>query len=215
MGALTLTSPLNEDSAHNAYLESLRLWLTLGGVGARSRRGAGAIGIAKRVEAERLGVPCSLQELTEYLTQVCKRRKVSAALQEIFCLARTRRVLIGRPFQTGEEAQKKLLSMLREARQDRPHSHKAWGRSVGLRPTRSASRQNPQSLDPSPGSSECWTVPKSGARSSHRRSFPDSAFGTRRSPHSGAIPRGTEWKKLDRFASPILLRPVRIWEGSP
>jgi hypothetical protein len=30
----------------------------------------------------------------------------------------------------------------------------------------------------------------------------------------GALPGKPKWRKLERYSSPVLLRPVRVWEGN-
>src|SRR6185295_9864703 len=102
----------------------------LGGAGARSRRGAGALAVGSREEAKMLGLPESLQDLETFLREHCRPQPVPQSLDGVFCLARTRKVFVGPLQASGEEAQKRLLSVLREARQDRPRPPATpWGRS--------------------------------------------------------------------------------------
>jgi CRISPR-associated protein Cmr1 len=210
-----LTSLSGDPKAHETFLEALRLWLTLGGVGARSRRGAGAIAVDTPEEARKLGLPASLVELEAFLRERCRSRSLPSSLAGVFCLARTRRVFFGPLLASGEEAQKKLLGVLREARQDRPRPPEPWGRSRW--PEADAIR-----IKADPG--RTWNhrpVPANAGQ------YPRSILGLPIVVHFktppaepddhhilGAVPHEQTWKKLERYSSPVILRPVRVWEGN-
>lgn len=207
--------------ARAAIEEGLRLWLTLGGAGARTRRGAGALGVRTPEMASALQLPASLPELEAFLRERCARRSVAPALDAVFSLARTRSILVSSPRTSAEEAQHELLSALREARQDRPHPKSwsgkdGWGRSrwpeadaIRLKAARGAAA----------GRWRHEPVPANAGR------YPRAALGLpivvqytgQREPETHHVlgvvqgPRGP--LKLDRYSSPILLRPVRVWEG--
>lgn len=214
---IKLTSPSLDDTLHGTYLEALRLWLTLGGVGSRTRRGAGAVAAASREEASKLGLPGSLQELEVFLRKYCKRGTVPEAVAAVFCLAQTRRVFVGRTQPTGEEAQKKLLAVIRGARQDRPRPRaNQWGRSRWPEADAIRLKADPQRE---------WTH---APERDNAEQYPRAALGLPIVVHFkdrppveppehqilAAKPEGREWKKLERYSSPILLRPVRVWNGN-
>lgn len=209
------------DGLEEALREGLRLWITLGGVGARTRRGAGAIAVTSGHAAEALGLPASRDGLGEFLQARCTRHEVAPALDGVFCLARTRSIYLGKPGKSGEEAQRALLGAMRDARQDRPHpqswsGRKDWGQSrwpegdaIRLKAIRQAPRNG-------------W---RHHPRPENANRYPRAALGLPIVLHYqppqepedhhvlGAIPAPGGWTKLDRYASPVLLRPVRVWEG--
>jgi CRISPR-associated protein Cmr1 len=214
--SIKLISASQEADIDQLFLESLRLWLTLGGIGSRSRRGAGAVAARKLEEARKLGLPSSVRELEGFLRQYCKAQAVPEALQGIFCLALTRRVYLGPPQTSGEEAQKKALAVLRKARQDRPHpKNNEWGRSRW--PEADAIR-----LKSDPGRK--WNHDPVAANAAQ---YPRAALGLPivihfkdRPPSEpadnqvlAALPDKMKWRKLERYSSPVLVRPVRVWEG--
>jgi CRISPR-associated protein Cmr1 len=208
--------------AHEAaVLEGLRLWLTLGGAGSRTRRGAGALATTKST-AEKIDLPVSEEALRAFLVKHCARKSVDPELDGVFGLARTRSVLIGAPKPSAEAAQLSLLSAMREARQERPHPDRwqgrdGWGQSSW--PEADAIRIKAKNEAPSGG----WTHrPKPG----NAGKYPRIALGlpivmhykrTDTEPKDykiyGAIGQGQEWLKLERYASPILLRPIRVWRN--
>jgi hypothetical protein len=211
-----LTSSAVDTTLQGIFLDSLRLWLTLGGAGARSRRGAGALAVGTREEANELGLPESPQELETFLRKHCRPKGVPRSLDGVFCLARTRRVFIGPLLASGEEAQKRLLSLLKDARQDRPHpTPTVWGRSRW--PEADAIR-----LKVGPGRN--WHHKPNTANAGL---YPRSVLGLPIVIHFktppvepdvhhvlAAVPGPQGLTKLERYSSPILLRPVRVWEGN-
>jgi len=212
--SIKLTSSSDDQTIHDLFLQSLHLWLTLGGTGSRTRRGAGAVAAAKLEEAKKLGLPISLQELGIFLRTHCKRQEVSNALDGVFCLARTRRIFLGPAQASGEEAQRKLLSVLRGIRQDRPRPQGGWGRSRW--PEADAIRLKE-------GPAKSWVHPPNPENAGR---FPRAALGlpivihfkdrppTEPEEHQilGAQPHEQGWRKIERYSSPVLLRPVCIWE---
>lgn len=205
----------NDDTFCQAYLNALQLWLTFGGVGSRTRRGAGAVAAANLEEAAKVGLPLTLHQLEGFLAETCRRQEVPKALESVFCLARTRRIFVGSLQPNGEEAQKRLLSVLREARQDRPRPPAAsWGRSRW--PEADAIRLK---VDPKKG----WRHSPNRANADQ---YPRAALGLPIVLHYkddppveppehhilAALPDEKGWRKLDRYSSPILVRPVRVWE---
>jgi CRISPR-associated protein Cmr1 len=195
-------------------MAALRLWLTLGGMGARTRRGAGAIAVSRPEGAERLGLPASADQLDAFLRTACRPWNVEAELDGIFSLARTWQVFAGRVLADAEQAQGDLLSALRRARQDRPAAQAGrWGRSAW--PEADAIRLK------SLGSYVHIPDPKNAGR------YPRAALGLPIVMHYKDRPpkeppeqqilaarpaaRGG-WDKIERYASPILLRPVAVWE---
>jgi CRISPR-associated protein Cmr1 len=198
-------------------VEALRLWLTLGGVGSRTRRGVGAVAPSSPAEAKKLGIPVSLEELKDFLRKHCQKRQIPVALVGVCCLARIRRVFLGPSQTSGEKAQLKLLEVLRKARQDRASSKGKFGRSNW--PEADAIRLKTDPAKP-------WHP---GLKAANFEEYPRAALGLPivmhfnddppKEPKEHQIlavrPHPEErWKKLDRFSSPILLRPVRVWEGT-
>lgn len=211
---IKLTSGSSDEEVNKALLESLRLWLTLGGVGSRTRRGAGAIAAKSLKEAKDLGLPTSLDDLKQFLACHCKAQAVPASLAAIFSLARKRRIFLGPPQPSGEQAQIKLLSLLKDARQDRPHSDKKWGRSRWPEPNAVRLKFDPKKpWHHAPQQSDAGRYPRAALGLPIVLHFKDPA--PMEPPEHqilGAIPNAAEWIKLERYSSPILLRPVQVWE---
>jgi len=207
---IQLSSSTADLEIRKILLDSLRLWLTLGGAGARSRRGAGALAAATREEAKKLGLPETLQGLETFLRQHCQRQSVQPSLNGVFCLARTRKIFIGPLLATGEEAQKRLLSLLKDARQDRPHpTPTTWGRSRW--PEADAIRlKTGRTWHHAPNRANAGLYPRSvlGLPIVVHFKTPPAEPGDHHI--LGALPDDT---KLERYSSPILLRPVRVWQG--
>lgn len=201
--AIHLKSASKDKVDQEAILSGLRLWLVLGGAGARSRRGAGALAVSDPKAAKELALPVSLEDLEAFLRQHCERRQVAASLASIFCLARTRKLFLGPIRSSGEAAQKDLLAVLRGARQKAA----GWPEADAIRLKSGLKGKGNGDLDPA----------KAGK-------YPKAALGLpivmhfKAPPPSdhhifGAIHDGNEWKKLERYSSPLILRPVRVWEG--
>lgn len=199
-----------------AILDGLRLWLILGGAGARTRRGVGALAVAEAGRARELGLPTTAAELRAFLKKHCQRRTLPPSLAGVFSLARTRRVFIG-PFQaTGEEAQKRLLTVLRNARQDRATStSNPWG-GRSRWPEADAIRLKA-------GPRRSWVHAPNPANAGK---YPRAALGLPIVVHFktpppepddhhilAALPGEDKPTKLDRYTSPLILRPVRVWEN--
>jgi CRISPR-associated protein Cmr1 len=210
---LALSSRDPEEAVREELLGGLRLWLTLGGVGSRTRRGAGAIGPASPEKARAIGVPTSIEELEMFLRLRCSPHPMGGDLVRIFSLSRTRSVLLGRPVSDPEEAQSTLLSALRAARQERKPSAHGYGRSTWPEADAVRWKEGGAYVHP-PASQNRDQYPRAALGLPIVMHFKD---GPRRDPQDhhvlAALPTQEGWVKLDRFASPILLRPVRVWEG--
>ena len=168
--SIQLTSRSGNPTVQGLFLEALRLWLTLGGAGARTRRGAGAMALSHPDAAKELGIPVSLEELEAFLKKHCKPQLVPAALAEVFCLARTRRVFLGPPQVSGERAQLMLLDVLRKARQERePSKTGKYGRSkwpeARCDPPEERSHERSGATSPPPPTPGNTRAPPSGFRS--------------------------------------------------
>lgn len=210
---IELTSASNEPDIHEILLESMRLWLTLGGAGSRTRRGAGAMAAATRDEAMRLGLPCTPDELEAFLVKHCQRQAVPEALAAVFCLARTRRVYVGSPEPTGEKAQKKALAVLRSARQDRsgPMGRSRWPEPDAIR----LKWDRAKAWKHGPNRANAEQYPRAALGLPIVMHFKDPAPTEPPEHHVLAVePDGREWRKLERYSSPILIRPVRVWQGN-
>lgn len=213
--SITLTSWSDEKAIHGLFLESLGLWLTLGGAGSRTRRGAGAVAAAKSVDARELGLPSSLRELEDFLRTHCKRQQVPGSLDGVFCLARTRRIFLGPTQTSGEEAQRKLLAALRGIRQDRPRPNGGWGRSRWPEADAIRLKEDPaKSWVHSPSAENAERYPRAALGLPIVVHFKDRAP-TEPEEHQilGAQPHEKGWRKIERYSSPVLLRPVCVWEG--
>ncbi len=223
---LVLHLPVEASEAdREQILDALRLWLVLGGVGSRTRRGAGAVAVTKEAAAAALGVPTSLAELKAFL-----RRWLHPPSDELhqhpglWALAQAQAVLLGRGEGSAEAAHERLLAVLREVRQDRPHPRewkgpKDWGQSrwpegdalrlrVGVKP----GAKHP------PRSTNAERYPRATLGLPIVVHFKDEGAGGDPADHSisAALPSGGGWLRLNRFASPLLLRPVQVWEeGQP
>lgn len=208
-----LRSRSSVDTDLEAILEGLRLWLVLGGAGARTRRGVGALAMAEAGRARELGIPTTAAELRAFLKKHCQRRVLPASLAGVFSLARTRKVFLGPPQNSGEGAQKVLLSLLREARQDRdrPRAPSKWPEADAVR-----LKFDPQrSWGHEPKEANAGRYPRAALGLPIVLHFKD------RPPAEppehqvlAALPdKEKGWKKLDRYTSPIILRPVRVWEN--
>jgi CRISPR-associated protein Cmr1 len=214
--SIQLTSPSDKSEIQELFLEALRLWLTLGGVGARTRRGVGAVALSNADEAKKLGIPVSLEELEGFLKKHCKRWPVPSALAEVCCLARTRHVFLGPPQDSGERAQLKLLDVLRKARQERhPARTGRYGRSKWPEPDAIRLKSDPEKeWEHGPVADNAGQYPRAALGLPIVMHFKD-AWPIEPKEHQilAARPDPKEkWKKLERFSSPLLLRPVRIWE---
>lgn len=202
---------------------ALRLFLVLGGVGARSRRGAGALAVTQEANARELGVPTTPAELDAFLKKFFRVDQV-LLFTNIWHLAAAKMIWRGRKSSdTGEASQIQLLELLREVRQDRPHppdwkGGKAWGRSRW--PEADAIRIHAQPyhrMSPNwrhqPKLENAGKYPRAALGLPIVVKFKDDFPGQDPPKHaiSAALP-GPQQTKLRRFASPLILRPVRIWE---
>jgi CRISPR-associated protein Cmr1 len=209
---LKLVSHSPDVEIHKEILTAFRLWITLGGAGARTRRGVGALAVSSEKDVLKLGIPSTLKELESFLFRHCRPQQVAPDLDGVFCLARTRQIYVASSFREAEGAQEKLLSALRKARQERrptsPHQSN-WPESDAIR-LKTGTLGHP----PLPGNAERY--PRAVLGLPIILHFKDDAH-PRREPADhqilAALPAGREWQKLERFASPILLRPVRIVQG--
>lgn len=215
----------DEDCAE--VLTALRLFLVLGGAGARARRGAGALGLFTEENARSLGVPTTRPELVEFLKQHAAP-KPHAGPAGVFSLAGCTALWLGAKSDgSAEKTQTLLLEMLREARQDRPHPRNwqgsaGWGRSRW--PEADAIRFKTRRSNPSRPD---W---RHQPRAENQGLFPRAALGLPIILHFkdhlpgqdppdqtiSAFRPGRKEGRISRFASPLLLRPVQIWEkGQP
>lgn len=198
-----------------------KLWLTFGGVGGRTRRSAGALATSEAT-AKDLGLPRTTAELTAFVVDSCRRLPIAAKMDSIFCLARTRNVFVGKEYDDEKEAHKKLLEPLREGRQDRKHPPDWKTGDFGQSRWPEADAIRLKAARTADGSEWSHKPIKT-----HAGRYPRAALGlpivvyfmkrddTEREPakhHIYAAQRGVQsWEKINRYASPILLRVVRVW----
>lgn len=201
------------DEATVAQIQTaLRLWLVLGGVGSRTRRGAGAIALRTEKAARDLGVPATVEELETFLRRLCLQS--GSPHPGVFSLARTVQVLVGSAAATGEQAQIDLLETLREARQDRVHpatwrGPEGWGRTRWPEADAIRLKVNP---------THAWRHAPD-VRNAGR--YPRAALGLPivfhyqppNEPPNQTLTaaRRTDRTRITRYSSPIVLRPVRLW----
>jgi CRISPR-associated protein Cmr1 len=220
--SIHLASRSEEPEDQDLLLEALSLWLTLGGVGSRTRRGVGAVALALSSldKAKELGIPVSLEGLEAFLKKHCTAGDVPAALSGVFCLARTRCVFLGPPQISGEKAQLKLLEVLRKVRQERyPSQTGRYGRSKWPEPDAIRLKADPaKKWKHKPAPANAGQYPRAALGLPIVMHFKDNPpiepeehqiLAARPDPKNNG-----KWNKLERFSSPILLRPVRIWEGN-
>jgi len=210
----TLRLSLHATQAEADLLQALSLWLTLGGAGSRTRRGAGALALANERAARELGVPATLDELKAFFRKSCQPAAVPAALAGVFSLARTRHVYLGVPCRDAERAQESLLSALRAARQERRDGGRSrqsdWPEGDAVRLKTGAHAAHPPRLN------TAEQYPRAVLGLPIVLHFKDRPPAEPKDHQIlGAIPgaNGT-WQKLERYSSPILLRPVRIFRGN-
>ncbi|MEP7009309.1 MAG: RAMP superfamily CRISPR-associated protein [Acidobacteriota bacterium] len=186
--------------------EALKAFLLMGGVGARTRRGAGSLAPAH----EEADIPCSALEIERYFAEWVKIDP-SSIPAGVFSLARAQWVVTGRSYATGEEAQEALLDVLREFRQKRLHP-KNWGKG-DYGPTR---WPEPYAIRMEVGTGSHKTSEE------HREQFPRGILGLpivfkfhdkdKNDPGRHTLAGVREnGEAISRFASPLLLRPIRIW----
>jgi CRISPR-associated protein Cmr1 len=192
-------------------LESMRIWLTLGGAGSRTRRGAGALAVTGPKEARDLGLPVTLEDLEKTLLNWCHPQEVPGALEGVFCLARTRRIFFGPLCSSAEEAQRVLLAALREARQDRPHPDTwngpmHWGRSRWPEADAIRLKTGRHHKDHRPEPANAGKYPRAALGLPIVVHYKDSG-----EPEEHRILALRGETKLERYTSPILLRPIRVW----
>lgn len=204
---------------------ALRLFLVLGGVGARSRRGAGALAVTQEANARELGVPTTPAELDSFLKRTVNAEPAATTLSNIWHLAAAKMIWRGRKSSdTGEASQIQLLELLREVRQDRPHPSdwkggKAWGRSRWPEADAIRIHSRPyHRISPDwrhqPKLENAGKYPRAALGLPIVVKFKDDNRPGQDPPKhtiSAALP-GQEPTRLNRFASPLLLRPVRVWE---
>lgn len=209
---------LTEASAEKEILVALRAFFVLGGIGARSRRGAGALAVFKQADATDLGVPTTRTAVAEYLrhwVQVETPERPSLRDPRLFALANAEWASLGRrDAGSAEEAQKRSLELLRLVRQRRPHpSH--WG---GRNQWGQTEWPEADAVRLAVGTSSHPTV------ATRAGNFPRGVLGLPIVFHfKDEGPTGDPGdhtlyaqllravKRLDRYTSPLLLRPVVVW----
>jgi CRISPR-associated protein Cmr1 len=211
---LAAPEPASGSTAHDEILAALRLWLTLGGVGARTRRGAGAIAVVRQRNAMELGVAASVDELDSFLRAVCRPKAAVAELDGVFSLGRTWQVFAGTPRDKADDAQSALLSALRRARQDRPAAPAGrWGRSAW--PEADAIRLKSRGrYRHAPDAKNAEQYPRAALGLPIVVHYKDSPPQEPPEQQILAARRaaGGDWDPIERYASPILLRSVAVWE---
>jgi CRISPR-associated protein Cmr1 len=212
---------------NDEILQALRLLLVLGGVGSRTRRGAGAIAPKTAGEAGQYAIPASTGKLKDFLSKWLRLEVKEGPPPGVFALGSLRAIFIGPDFRLAEEAQDCALKVLREFRQQRPHppswrGRDGWGQTT--RPEADAIRFRDVRLRRK-SKAEWPHKPEDAARIDQ---YPRASLGLPIVMHykdgpaadpedhiiSAALPDGREWKRISRFSSPLLIRPVALWEGN-
>jgi CRISPR-associated protein Cmr1 len=222
---LTLWADRASEEERNEILHAFRLFLVLGGVGSRTRRGAGALAAKTAKEAVGCRLPTSRQELEDFLLRYRQTHANASSPAGLFALGSLRAVFLGPDFPSAERAQDYALQVLRAFRQCRPHppnwkGRDQWGQTQW--PEADAIRLKD---GPPRRSGQAW--PHQPRNDSRKGQYPRASLGLPIVMHykdgpaadpadhiiSAARPDGRGWKRINRFSSPILLRPVAIWEG--
>jgi CRISPR-associated protein Cmr1 len=203
-----------DEAMAGQILAALRLWLTLGGAGARTRRGTGALAPASERAARELGLPATLEELKKFLREGCRKNPIDPRLDGTFALARTRKVLVGAPCKNAEAAQEKLLDVLRTARQERRNGGRSrqsdWPEGDAVRLKTGIHARHP----PRPGTADQYPRAVLGLPIvMHFKDYPPDDPEEHQILGAVLGANGT-WQKLERYSSPVLLRPVRIFRGN-
>jgi hypothetical protein len=118
---------------------------------------------------------------------------------------------------SGEEAQKRLLSVLKDARQDRPHpSPMVWGRSRWPEADAIRIKAGPphRTWHHAPVLANAGLYPRSVLGLPIVIHFKTPPVEPNEHQILGALPSNHGWTKLERYSSPILVRPVRVWAGN-
>jgi CRISPR-associated protein Cmr1 len=200
---------------------ALRLFLLLGGAGARTRRGAGALAVKSEKDATALGIPTTRADVAVFLRTFLRPHRVSGINHSVWCLADAEYAWIARRSDaTGEAAQMELLGRLREVRQDRPHpptwiGAADWGRSHWPEADELRRRYPPGPTwkhQPDPAKVGFPRLALGMPMIVRFKKF-DTGPGRDPDAHNLSAIRSTPPSiRLNRFASPLLIRPVRVWE---
>lgn len=199
-----------DEVTEREILLALRAFLLLGGAGARTRRGAGALSPATAASADKTKVPCHRDQVERFLAEWVTESPASVPA-DVFSLARARWAVVGKACDSPEEAHEKLLGVLREFRQLRTHPPN-WDKKT---PWGQTAWPEPDAIRLEVGTSSHPT------QEEHRAQFPRAVLGLpivfkfhdkdKEDPGRHTLIGTHRGKRIARFASPLLLRPIRIW----
>lgn len=230
---LNVAPELCADRADEA-LAALWAWIYFGGLGARTRRGLGALKLNGPVQRlagvwpmatpgwERLFGPLSREDWTTGANQVLRRSPGSrAAGGELW---------VGPHARTSAQAHQQLIGKLRTFRQAPgearapgkrgPHGRSHWPEPNVLRGLREVATTNPMRWEHAPGSDAVADAEKSDL-DTRVMGLPRAAFGLPlevqfkddldKPASASVLP---EERKVERLASPLLMRPVQLKDGA-
>jgi len=189
------------DESKAQLMDALRCTILFGGAGARTRRGAGAIGLVDKEQAEKIGFPKDVNGLREYL----KTLSTNSGAQEFFCFGNSPKILVGKLFETGERAQEKALEVWKKFRQLRRADGHNFGRSMWPEADviRRAAHKHSQHHAPRPQYID--QAPRALLGLPIGIKFKDSD-----DPNANELILANG---SDRYASPIWIGVTRVWEG--
>lgn len=212
-------SPEGEAKDQAAVLAALQLWLVLGGAGARTRRGAGGVAPISLEAAIALRLVTTKPGIESLLRTSCRPAQLASELDGVFSLARTMAVFVGkRTHASAEEAQKELLTALKRFRQDRKPGKGGGvpGRSNWPEPDAVRHLDDPtKHWYREPEAPNFGRFPRAALGLPIEMPFKDDppAEPPKQTIHALLDAEGTQ--RIQRYASPVLLRAVRIWEAGP
>lgn len=173
---------------------ALWAWETFGGIGARTRRGFGALRLLKIDRVDYTDLPYSNTVEQWINDKLVKFVEQGTPPTGVSCLSRSLQFAVTPPYGNVMRAWKKLIDELRNFRQARPSGRSIWPEADAIREMISIGDEHSE-------------------ESSHPHKFPRAAFGLPIIFHfKDGYPEDTTLKeageKKERFASPLILRPL-------
>lgn len=193
--------PRITDESKAQLMDALRCTILFGGAGARTRRGAGAIGLVDKEQAEKIGFPKDVNGLRKYL----KTLSTNSGAQEFFCFGNNPKILVGKLFETGERAQEKALEVWKKFRQLRRADGHNFGRSMWPEADVIRRAANKHSKHHAPRPQYIDQAPRALLGLPIGIKFKDSD-----DPNANELILANG---SDRYASPIWIGVTRVWEG--
>ena len=186
---------LNGKAFDASLVRAIKLWSMLGGVGARTRRGVGAVQLTG-AEA-----PRSADDVKRRITELLPAPGVGAAGRTV------RMVWVGREFSNAVDCFEAIDQRYRKYRQDRPEGlgHNRWDEADEIRRTTARSRDGYTPQPPRGHHPGIWARGVLGLPIVFKFKDNDDPEVTTLRPAGDP--------KSDRMASPLLMRPLRLSTG--